>query len=90
MVLPLLPQSQALEEALSIQSSPSSPPAFGSPEGAGALLRKQELVTQNELLKQQVRLRAAGPFLKANKGMESHEPAVGIHFLSAGWSPAWQ
>nr|XP_020031786.1 TNFAIP3-interacting protein 1 isoform X1 [Castor canadensis]XP_020031787.1 TNFAIP3-interacting protein 1 isoform X1 [Castor canadensis] len=48
--------NKALEEALSIQSSPSSPPAFGSPEGAGALLRKQELVTQNELLKQQVKI----------------------------------
>ncbi|PNJ77541.1 TNIP1 isoform 7, partial [Pongo abelii] len=49
--------NKALEEALSIQSPPSSPPtAFGSPEGAGALLRKQELVTQNELLKQQVKI----------------------------------
>ncbi|XP_023582196.1 TNFAIP3-interacting protein 1-like [Trichechus manatus latirostris] len=47
----------ALEEALSLQTSPSSPPAaFGSPEGAGGLLRKQELVTQNELLKQQVKI----------------------------------
>ncbi|XP_012889265.1 PREDICTED: TNFAIP3-interacting protein 1 isoform X1 [Dipodomys ordii] len=48
--------NKALEEALSIQASPSSPSAFGSPEGAGALLRKQELVTQNELLKQQVKI----------------------------------
>ncbi|XP_048190257.1 LOW QUALITY PROTEIN: TNFAIP3-interacting protein 1 [Perognathus longimembris pacificus] len=48
--------NKALEEALSIQASPSSPPAFGSPEGARALLRKQELVTQNELLKQQVKI----------------------------------
>lgn len=49
--------NKALEEALSIQTPPSSPPtAFGSPEGAGALLRKQELVTQNELLKQQVKI----------------------------------
>lgn len=49
--------NKALEEALSIQASPSSPPAaFGSPEGAGGLLRKQELVTQNELLKQQVKI----------------------------------
>ncbi|KAM7143077.1 TNFAIP3-interacting protein 1 isoform 1-T3 [Molossus nigricans] len=49
--------NKALEEALSIQPSPSSPPAaFGSPEGAGGLLRKQELVTQNELLKQQVKI----------------------------------
>ncbi|XP_045432571.1 TNFAIP3-interacting protein 1 isoform X6 [Pipistrellus kuhlii] len=48
---------EALEEALSIQASPSSPStAFGSPEGAGGLLRKQELVTQNELLKQQVKI----------------------------------
>ncbi|XP_044087100.1 TNFAIP3-interacting protein 1 isoform X1 [Neovison vison] len=49
--------NKALEEALSIQASPSSPPAaFGGPEGAGGLLRKQELVTQNELLKQQVKI----------------------------------
>ncbi|KAG3265578.1 TNFAIP3 interacting protein 1, transcript variant X4 [Ictidomys tridecemlineatus] len=49
--------NKALEEALSIQASPSSPPtAFGSPEGAAGLLRKQELVTQNELLKQQVKI----------------------------------
>ncbi|XP_006893745.1 PREDICTED: TNFAIP3-interacting protein 1 isoform X2 [Elephantulus edwardii] len=49
--------NKALEEALSIQNSSSSSPAaaFGSPEGAGAL-RKQELVTQNELLKQQVKI----------------------------------
>ncbi|XP_054574027.1 TNFAIP3-interacting protein 1 isoform X7 [Eptesicus fuscus] len=49
--------NKALEEALSIQASPSSPPtAFGNPEGAGGLLRKQELITQNELLKQQVKI----------------------------------
>ncbi|XP_006766327.1 PREDICTED: TNFAIP3-interacting protein 1 isoform X1 [Myotis davidii] len=48
--------NKALEEALSIQASPSSPTAFGNPEGAGGLLRKQELVTQNELLKQQVKI----------------------------------
>ncbi|XP_021563852.1 TNFAIP3-interacting protein 1 isoform X2 [Carlito syrichta] len=48
--------NKALEEALSLQASPSSPPAaFGSPEGAGGL-RKQELVMQNELLKQQVKI----------------------------------
>ncbi|KAB1281817.1 TNFAIP3-interacting protein 1 [Camelus dromedarius] len=70
--------NRALEEALSMQASPASPPtAFGSPEGAGGLLRKQELVTQNELLKQQVRLReegrqevlsGAGAFLRAQDG----------------------
>ncbi|XP_021490266.1 TNFAIP3-interacting protein 1 isoform X1 [Meriones unguiculatus] len=49
--------NKALEEALSIQAAPSSPPpAFGSPEGVGVHLRKQELVTQNELLKQQVKI----------------------------------
>ncbi|XP_053423394.1 TNFAIP3-interacting protein 1 isoform X2 [Nycticebus coucang] len=49
--------NKALEEVLSIQAPPSSPPtAFGSPEGVGGLLRKQELVTQNELLKQQVKI----------------------------------
>lgn len=49
--------NKALEEALSFQASPSSPPAaFGSPEGIGSHLRKQELVTQNELLKQQVKI----------------------------------
>ncbi|XP_051036612.1 TNFAIP3-interacting protein 1 isoform X1 [Phodopus roborovskii] len=49
--------NKALEDALSIQASPSSPPsAFGSPEGAVSHLRKQELVTQNELLKQQVKI----------------------------------
>ncbi|XP_010638094.1 TNFAIP3-interacting protein 1 isoform X3 [Fukomys damarensis] len=48
--------NKALEEALSIRASPSSPTAFGSPEGAGSLLRKQELATQNELLKQQVKI----------------------------------
>ncbi|XP_036051744.1 TNFAIP3-interacting protein 1 isoform X4 [Onychomys torridus] len=49
--------NKALEEALSIQALPSSPPpAFGSPEGAAGHLRKQELVTQNELLKQQVKI----------------------------------
>ncbi|XP_045140646.1 TNFAIP3-interacting protein 1 [Echinops telfairi] len=55
-VAALVPEA-ALEEALSIQTSPSSPAtAFGSPEGVGGLLRKQELVTQNELLKQQVKI----------------------------------
>ncbi|XP_040822583.1 TNFAIP3-interacting protein 1 isoform X1 [Ochotona curzoniae] len=49
--------NKALEEALSIQASPSSPAtAFGSPEAAAGHLRKQELVTQNELLKQQVKI----------------------------------
>ncbi|XP_064134500.1 TNFAIP3-interacting protein 1 isoform X2 [Loxodonta africana] len=49
--------NKALEEVLSLQTAPSSPPAaFGSPEGAGVLLRKQELITQNELLKQQVKI----------------------------------
>ncbi|XP_013840364.2 TNFAIP3-interacting protein 1 isoform X3 [Sus scrofa] len=49
--------NKALEEALSIQASPSSPQsAFGSSEGAAGLIRKQELVTQNELLKQQVKI----------------------------------
>ncbi|XP_008690713.2 TNFAIP3-interacting protein 1 isoform X1 [Ursus maritimus] len=49
--------NKALEEALSIQASPSSPSAaFGGPEGAGGLLREQELVTQNELLRQQVKI----------------------------------
>ncbi|XP_076993550.1 TNFAIP3-interacting protein 1 isoform X2 [Tamandua tetradactyla] len=47
--------NKALEEALSIQASPSSP-TLGSPEGTGGHLRKQELVTQNELLKQQVKI----------------------------------
>ncbi|XP_037354648.1 TNFAIP3-interacting protein 1 isoform X2 [Talpa occidentalis] len=48
--------NKALEEALSIQApQPSPPTAFGSPEGAGSL-RKQELLTQNELLKQQVKI----------------------------------
>nr|XP_045008471.1 TNFAIP3-interacting protein 1 isoform X2 [Jaculus jaculus] len=49
--------NRALEEALNIQAKPSSPPAaFGSPEGGGGHLRRQELVTQNELLKQQVKI----------------------------------
>nr|XP_048293677.1 TNFAIP3-interacting protein 1 isoform X7 [Myodes glareolus] len=48
--------NKALEEALSIQASSSPPPGFGSPEGSGSHLRKQELVTQNELLKQQVKI----------------------------------
>ncbi|XP_027697792.1 TNFAIP3-interacting protein 1 isoform X3 [Vombatus ursinus] len=49
--------NKALEEALNIQASPSpTPTAFGSPEGPGGLLRKQELLTQNELLKQQVKI----------------------------------
>ncbi|XP_050013706.1 TNFAIP3-interacting protein 1 isoform X7 [Alexandromys fortis] len=48
--------NKALEEALSIQASSSPPPGFGSPEGSGGHLRKQELVTQNELLKQQVKI----------------------------------
>lgn len=47
--------TQALEEALSIQASPPTPTAaFGGSEAGGGRLRKQELVTQNELLKQQV------------------------------------
>ncbi|XP_056667460.1 TNFAIP3-interacting protein 1 isoform X1 [Monodelphis domestica] len=46
--------NKALEEALNIQAS--SPTAFGSPEGPGGLLQKQELLTQNELLKQQVKI----------------------------------
>ncbi|XP_023568880.1 TNFAIP3-interacting protein 1 isoform X3 [Octodon degus] len=50
--------NKALEEALSIRASPSSPGTFvfGNPEGADSLLRKQELATQNELLKQQVKI----------------------------------
>ncbi|XP_005350112.1 TNFAIP3-interacting protein 1 isoform X1 [Microtus ochrogaster] len=48
--------NKALEEALSIQASSSPPPGYGSPEGSGGHLRKQELVTQNELLKQQVKI----------------------------------
>ncbi|XP_060053998.1 TNFAIP3-interacting protein 1 isoform X2 [Erinaceus europaeus] len=49
--------NKALEEALSIEAAPSAPPAaFGGPEGAEGLLRKRELVTQNELLKQQVKI----------------------------------
>ncbi|XP_041520488.1 TNFAIP3-interacting protein 1 isoform X2 [Microtus oregoni] len=48
--------NKALEEALSIQASSSPPPGYGSPEGSGSHLRKQELVTQNELLKQQVKI----------------------------------
>ncbi|XP_072486848.1 TNFAIP3-interacting protein 1 isoform X10 [Notamacropus eugenii] len=49
--------NKALEEALNIQASPSpTPTAFGSPEEPGGLLRKQELLTQNELLKQQVKI----------------------------------
>ncbi|KAL1778615.1 TNFAIP3-interacting protein 1 isoform X1 [Sigmodon hispidus] len=47
--------NKALEEALSIQASPS-PPAFRSSEGTAGHLRKHELVTQNELLKQQVKI----------------------------------
>lgn len=48
--------NKALEEALSIQASSSPPPGYGSPEGSGGHLRKQELMTQNELLKQQVKI----------------------------------
>ncbi|XP_012967131.1 TNFAIP3-interacting protein 1 isoform X3 [Mesocricetus auratus] len=49
--------NKALEDALSLQASPSPPPpAVGCPEGAGSHLRKQELMTQNELLKQQVKI----------------------------------
>ncbi|XP_068958683.1 TNFAIP3-interacting protein 1 isoform X2 [Petaurus breviceps papuanus] len=49
--------NKALEEALNIQASPSpTPHAFVNPEGPGGLLRKQELLTQNELLKQQVKI----------------------------------
>ncbi|XP_043839863.1 TNFAIP3-interacting protein 1 isoform X2 [Dromiciops gliroides] len=49
--------NKALEEALNIQASSSpAPTAFGSPEGPGGHLRKQELLTQNELLKQQVKI----------------------------------
>ncbi|XP_038596684.1 TNFAIP3-interacting protein 1 isoform X2 [Tachyglossus aculeatus] len=48
--------NKALEEALNIQTAASSPTAFGGPEGLSGLLRKQELLTQNELLKQQVKI----------------------------------
>ncbi|XP_049633977.1 TNFAIP3-interacting protein 1 isoform X2 [Suncus etruscus] len=49
--------NKALEEALSIQASPPTPTAaFGGSEAGGGRLRKQELVTQNELLKQQVKI----------------------------------
>lgn len=49
--------NKALEEALSIQTSPPTPTAaFGGSEAGGGRLRKQELVTQNELLKQQVKI----------------------------------
>uniref|UniRef100_A0A6I8P0Y2 TNFAIP3-interacting protein 1 n=1 Tax=Ornithorhynchus anatinus TaxID=9258 RepID=A0A6I8P0Y2_ORNAN len=48
--------NKALEEALNVQSAASSPTAFGGPEGLNGLLRKQELLTQNELLKQQVKI----------------------------------
>lgn len=49
--------NKALEEALSLQASPPTPgAAFGDLEAASSRLRKQELITQNELLKQQVKI----------------------------------
>nr|XP_034961579.1 TNFAIP3-interacting protein 1 isoform X2 [Zootoca vivipara] len=52
----ILRLNKALEEALNVQASAPSPSAFNSPIEPGASIRHQEVVTQNELLKQQVKI----------------------------------
>ncbi|XP_063148254.1 TNFAIP3-interacting protein 1 isoform X2 [Candoia aspera] len=48
--------NKALEEALNFQAPALSPSAFKSPTDPGSGLRHQEVMTQNELLKQQVKI----------------------------------
>lgn len=50
---------QALEEALNVQASP--PPIFASTMEPAGKVPQQELLTQNELLKQQVGQDGAAP-----------------------------
>lgn len=50
--VPIYPQ--ALEEALNFQAPGPSPAAFNTPNEPGLIIRHQEVMTQNELLKQQV------------------------------------
>ncbi|XP_062976943.1 TNFAIP3-interacting protein 1 isoform X2 [Elgaria multicarinata webbii] len=52
----ILRLNKALEEALNFQASPPSPSAFNSPIDPSASIRHQEVATQNELLKQQVKI----------------------------------
>ena len=74
---------QALEEALNVQASP--PPIFASTMEPAGKVPQQELLTQNELLKQQVgqdvELPEAGRELRA-VDLPGKEPGVG------GSSPA--
>ncbi|KAH0629850.1 hypothetical protein JD844_012276 [Phrynosoma platyrhinos] len=48
--------NKALEEALNFQASAPSPSAFNSPNDPAINIRQQEAITQNELLKQQVKI----------------------------------
>uniref|UniRef100_A0A8D0KEI9 TNFAIP3-interacting protein 1 n=1 Tax=Salvator merianae TaxID=96440 RepID=A0A8D0KEI9_SALMN len=52
----ILRLNKALEEALNFQASAASPMAFTSPAELGMSIRHQEVMTQNELLKQQVKI----------------------------------
>ncbi|KAM6469304.1 TNFAIP3-interacting protein 1 isoform 2-T3 [Liasis olivaceus] len=52
----ILRLNKALEEALNFQAPALSPSAFKSPTDPGLGLRHQEVMTQNELLKQQVKI----------------------------------
>lgn len=49
---------QTLEEILNLQAPPHSPSALKNPTDPSPRLRHQEVMTQNELLKQQVSTRS--------------------------------
>lgn len=52
----ILRLNKALEEALNFQASAPSPSAFSNPTEPSTSIRHQEVMTQNELLKQQVKI----------------------------------
>ncbi|KAJ6667850.1 hypothetical protein lerEdw1_016171 [Lerista edwardsae] len=52
----ILRLNKALEEALNFQASAPSPSAFNNPAEPSLSIRHQEVMTQNELLKQQVKI----------------------------------
>ncbi|XP_066472940.1 TNFAIP3-interacting protein 1 isoform X2 [Tiliqua scincoides] len=52
----ILRLNKALEEALNFQASAPSPSAFNNPSEPSMIIRHQEVMTQNELLKQQVKI----------------------------------
>ncbi|XP_061473394.1 TNFAIP3-interacting protein 1 isoform X3 [Rhineura floridana] len=52
----ILRLNKALEEALNFQASPPSPSVFNGSVEPGTIIRHQEVMTQNDLLKQQVKI----------------------------------